>query len=614
MKPSASRNFPIPIVALALAFALAGTGPGCGGSDLEITGGLPGLEEDAGAVDDEGETPSSDDENEDDPVDDPFAELMDAGASEGGEDAGEGEEEDAGGTVVVEEDAGGSGGEDAGEDAGTPVVLTGCADPANEGKACSEVTATHACGVAVCQSGACVEVAGKKGVQCRAASGACDAAESCDGSGLDCPADGYKPSTTVCRASVGGCDAAEYCTGSSKSCPADVFDGSCACPKDGPISGYAEHSGLRKIAASSFVLKDTGTWSSYEGIIDKLGLAKVKPEGLDLNRSMTSLGSKTWKGYVKGWKWASGDVSVSYWIPQGLGGGTSGDRTFRVVGWHYDETKKSADGNPAADQSDGDKGTRVSFVDTTDTSATLKYRHVLLVEPDASKGFKPVKNHVGGLAWNWPYLYVADTNRGVRAFDMTRMLKVSTADACDTRVGLYDGKYCGYGYAYVLPQTGGYYFPSGLGASCKPKFSYIALDRGGGDSTILSGEYFNDTGSNIYGRLFRWPMASGGKMKADAGGNVFAVGAWYLGNRNVQGAVSHGASDPVFLLNVTRYNGALITGKEGAKSTVLKASAGKWAYMPEGMYISASGNLWVSTEGHSNLDRCVFYADVDEIL
>jgi hypothetical protein len=51
--------------------------------------------------------------------------------------------------------------------------------------------------------------------------GACDATDSCNGSGV-C-VDGFKPSTTVCRAAAGQCDVAESCTGTSGACPANHY-------------------------------------------------------------------------------------------------------------------------------------------------------------------------------------------------------------------------------------------------------------------------------------------------------------------------------------------------------------------------------------------------------
>ena len=55
---------------------------------------------------------------------------------------------------------------------------------------------------------------------CRAAAGACDLAETCDGVTTACPADAK--STAVCRPSVDSCDVAESCDGAADACPADV--------------------------------------------------------------------------------------------------------------------------------------------------------------------------------------------------------------------------------------------------------------------------------------------------------------------------------------------------------------------------------------------------------
>jgi hypothetical protein len=61
------------------------------------------------------------------------------------------------------------------------------------------------------------------GTMCRAAAGACDVAEVCDGTAGECPADGFAASTVACRAAVGACDVAERCTGTSAVCPANVL-------------------------------------------------------------------------------------------------------------------------------------------------------------------------------------------------------------------------------------------------------------------------------------------------------------------------------------------------------------------------------------------------------
>ncbi|MEW5741550.1 MAG: hypothetical protein AB1938_21710 [Myxococcota bacterium] len=61
------------------------------------------------------------------------------------------------------------------------------------------------------------------GTVCRAASGVCDAPETCNGTGVACPGDLFSPSTTVCRPATSVCDAEERCTGTSAACPADGF-------------------------------------------------------------------------------------------------------------------------------------------------------------------------------------------------------------------------------------------------------------------------------------------------------------------------------------------------------------------------------------------------------
>src|SRR5437763_1875975 len=70
-------------------------------------------------------------------------------------------------------------------------------------------------------SDACQHPAGHAGTVCRAAAGACDAAESCDGTSTSCPADAKQPAGTVCRAAAGACDLAAACDGTSGACPVD---------------------------------------------------------------------------------------------------------------------------------------------------------------------------------------------------------------------------------------------------------------------------------------------------------------------------------------------------------------------------------------------------------
>ena len=74
-------------------------------------------------------------------------------------------------------------------------------------------------------------------VECRASTGDCDPAETCNGEDPDCPADAMAEEGTECRASAGPCDTAETCDGESAACPDDTgtTEGT-PCDDDDPCS------------------------------------------------------------------------------------------------------------------------------------------------------------------------------------------------------------------------------------------------------------------------------------------------------------------------------------------------------------------------------------------
>lgn len=59
------------------------------------------------------------------------------------------------------------------------------------------------------------------GTPCRAPRGACDLAETCDGTSGVCPPDRFAPADLVCRPAAGACDVPERCSGEEPACPAD---------------------------------------------------------------------------------------------------------------------------------------------------------------------------------------------------------------------------------------------------------------------------------------------------------------------------------------------------------------------------------------------------------
>ncbi|MBP7550720.1 MAG: hypothetical protein KA761_10580 [Gemmatimonadaceae bacterium] len=110
---------------------------------------------------------------------------------------------------------------------------------------CVQACAARLTGVA---DGTCapLSAAGAPMVTCRAATGACDVAETCTSTSTLCPADALATPSTVCRAAAPACDVAETCTGASAACPADAYAAagtSCRPPSTGSCEATAACTG-----------------------------------------------------------------------------------------------------------------------------------------------------------------------------------------------------------------------------------------------------------------------------------------------------------------------------------------------------------------------------------
>ncbi len=80
----------------------------------------------------------------------------------------------------------------------------------------------------------CQHLQANAGATCRAATGVCDAVETCSGASTVCPSDAKYGSETICRSAAGECDAAEVCLGTANDCPTDLLQpGDSACGDDG---------------------------------------------------------------------------------------------------------------------------------------------------------------------------------------------------------------------------------------------------------------------------------------------------------------------------------------------------------------------------------------------
>ncbi|MGI5163648.1 hypothetical protein ACQEU3_04765 [Spirillospora sp. CA-253888] len=256
----------------------------------------------------------------------------------------------------------------------------------------------------------------------------------------------------------------------------------------------------------------------------------------------------------------NGDAETEEWFPQGVttvadmqGDQKWGDSPQQILVSWYDK-----------DTTEGVKGVRISFV----SRATGAYRHVLLVYPQNSANgvtYESVRTsqdpatgkpfntslHAGGILWYGNYLFVADTARGFRVFDMRRIYDLGASgngNATDaTRLGLEGDTYYAKGYRYVMPQVGSWTRTNSSGEgsdpTCtmrdgSPQFSYVSLDRSG-TNDLIAGEWCTGT-EDTNGRVAVWPMArafkANGDLVMDPDYRWNAEAAYWLPESNVQGA------------------------------------------------------------------------------
>ncbi|GAA2635510.1 hypothetical protein GCM10010399_80340 [Dactylosporangium fulvum] len=242
-------------------------------------------------------------------------------------------------------------------------------------------------------------------------------------------------------------------------------------------------------------------------------------------------------GYVGGFKFDAGDNGDCANYPQGIttsrdavGTANSGNydgHQLVVVSWY---TKDGCDGAQSR--------SRITLVDW-DATYPNKYRKVLLVEPTgtaAAPSFKDIPIHAGGVSWYGDYLYVADTGRGMRVFDMRKILKTNTGGTAD-QIGRQSATtYYAHNYAYVLPQIGT--VTAGTTSGTSLAWSSISLDRV--SRSIVMTEYTCQSGCTSYPnrapRAVRFPFAAGATTFA---ASTTATQALQLPWYKLNGVASH---------------------------------------------------------------------------
>jgi hypothetical protein len=246
-------------------------------------------------------------------------------------------------------------------------------------------------------------------------------------------------------------------------------------------------------------------------LVSKLGTAAVHTVMENANHDRVGLPSSfAVNGLETGFQFDSADNSDCKNYPQGIT--TSRDAVGTANSGNYDGHQLVLVSWYTNDVCGG-KGqrSRITLVDW-DATYPNKYRKILLVEPTGTAAvpdFKDIPVHAGGVSWYGDYLYLADTGRGMRVFDMRKILKTNTGGTADQIGRQSDTVYYAHNYAYVLPQIGTITSNTTSGTSLR--WSSISLDRV--SPSIVMTEYTCQSGCIDYPnrapRAIRYPFASG---------------------------------------------------------------------------------------------------------
>jgi hypothetical protein len=246
-------------------------------------------------------------------------------------------------------------------------------------------------------------------------------------------------------------------------------------------------------------------------LVSKLGTAAVHTVMDNANHDRVGLPSSfSVNGLETGFRFDSTDNSDCKNYPQGIT--TSRDAVGTANSGNYDGHQLVLVSWYTKDACDGDgQRSRITLVDW-DATYPNKYRKILLVEPTGTAAvpdFKDIPIHAGGVSWYGDYLYVADTGRGMRVFDMRKILKTNTGGTADQIGRQSDTVYYAHNYAYVLPQIGTITSSTTSGTSLR--WSTISLDRV--SASIVMTEYTCQSGCTDYPnrapRAIRYPFAAG---------------------------------------------------------------------------------------------------------
>lgn len=256
------------------------------------------------------------------------------------------------------------------------------------------------------------------------------------------------------------------------------------------------------------------------------------------------------------------------WYPQGLtcgeDSGNAGVPVFAAT-WYFKPERPVVE-----------RGIRVSFL----SPQTLKYQHALLVEAKPDGSYGAIDIHAGGVAWYGDQLYVADTTRGLRVFDLGNLLDLRTVqnDLGDGKLlGRQGAKFHAFGYRYVIPQSD-FWRVAASGAI----FSFVSVDRSTSPHALVAGEYVK---GGTGGRIARWNLDPDGSIADGTPRDAFV-----MGQKKIQGGLSFNGKWYLSQAEDGDSNGRLIVNEPAGKVVTRPFPIG-----PEDLTVQG-GRLWSVTE------------------
>lgn len=286
-----------------------------------------------------------------------------------------------------------------------------------------------------------------------------------------------------------------------------------------------------------------------------------------------------------GFSWDRYDQRDRRWWPQGISSADDATdpalagRRILVTTWY------------SKNVNDVNYGSRITFLDLD----TLKYRHVLLVDPVLDKAgklsLKPLKIHAGGLVWVGPYLHIAATARGFVTCRVEDIMRVPGDDPHDSQFGILEDRVASYGHRFVLPVRFRYRAHSDEGHQ-ELRYSFLSLDRDTDPPGLVAGEYGNSKQTTRLARYELDPTTGllrdgddgfSRPMALDDGGVVRMQGAAVVEDR-YHLSISRGPVTP----------GTIYVGRPG------QFDRRRWAVPmgPEDLSYSPSGDLLWSVSEH----------------